>query len=462
MTKDWTSNLDATDEPLYLALVRALAEGIESGALRPGDRLPTHRELADHLGVAVGTVTRAYGLAEQRGLLHGDGRRGTFVGEMRRRASALTGLLIPTSSVIDLSANHPHPGEDPDLSSALRRLARRPEAQQLLQYPTPFSPLHHREAGARWIESLGMSVRPESVIVTAGAQNALMVILSTIARRGDVVVAEEYAYPGIKAIAEVLGLRLLGIPMDEDGLLPDALDEVCRRHGPRALYTSPTLQNPTNVLVPEARRREIVAVARKHGLRIIEDEINRALVTDPPSFFHALAPELGFLVASVSKAVAGGLRVAFVVPPDEAAAPLLDTLHASMLVVSPLPVEILAGWIADGTAAATVARRRRQAVRRSRRVVAALGSHAVKVEPTSYFAWLPLPDGWSAAGFTAEVLRGGVAVSPAEVFAVNPASAMPAVRICQVAAENLERLDRALEVIRAVLDGTSRPDSRII
>ena len=92
MTIDWLPEIKKGDEPLYLAITKALADDIAVGRLSQGHRLPTHRELADGLGIAIGTVTRAYAEAEQRGLIHGEGRRGTFVGEPTRGRFALSSL----------------------------------------------------------------------------------------------------------------------------------------------------------------------------------------------------------------------------------------------------------------------------------------------------------------------------------------------------------------------------------
>ena len=207
MTVPWKPDLQKNDTPLYLAIVRTLEEDIGSGKLQPESRLPTHRELADSLGVAIGTVTHAYLEAEQRGLVHGRGRRGTFVGRSPAKDGGLSVLLEAGSRVVDFSKNYPLYSEDPDLAAAIRQLGRKMDVQKFLQYPPPAGLPHHRVAGSRWIDRMGMKVDPASVIVTSGAQHGLMVVFSAIARRGDVVLTDEYTYPGIKAVAEISTFR---------------------------------------------------------------------------------------------------------------------------------------------------------------------------------------------------------------------------------------------------------------
>lgn len=459
MTIKWKPKLPSSEEPRYQAIVKILEEDIYAGRLSPQARLPTHRELADHLGIAIGTVTKAYALAEQRGLIHGEGRRGTFVGETRGGKSSLASLTEAKPKVIDLSINYPIYSEDPDLRFALRQMTRRTDLQQLLQYPPPEGLPRHREAGAAWVKSLGLTVEPDAILVTAGAQHALSVIFASIAKPGETILTEEFTYPGIKAAAEMLGLRLVGVPLDDEGVIPDALDSLCRKWKPRALYCIPTLQNPTNGTLSEERRRKITALARKRGFLIIEDEIHRRLANDPPPLFASLLPAQTILIASPSKVVAGGLRAGFLVPPAEHRRNLLNTLQATTVAVSPLPVEVLATWIESGTADKVVARRKREARARQRIVEKVLGRFAVRARPTSYYAWVDLPEPWTRMDFTIQAQRRGVAVAPADTFAVGDAKIPEAVRISLGTPENREVLKTGLGILADLLGSSPGQES---
>jgi len=462
MTNSWKPDVLNDDSPLYLSIVKALSADISNGKLAQGIRLPTHRELAGELGVAIGTITRAYDEAERRGLIHGEGRRGTFVGGAAKDLSTLTTHYDAESRIIDLSKNHPTYSEDPSLAIALRHLARRSECQDLLQYPEPGGLLRHRLGGARWIETMGLTVDPESIIVTAGAQHGLLVAFSAIARRGDAVLVADHTYPGIKAVAELLGLQLVGLPLDDDGIVPEAIDAYCRKKKARVLYCVPTIQNPTNAVMPEARRREIAAVAEKHGLEIVEDEINRRMVPDPPPLISHYAADRGYLIASVSKVVAAGLRVGYIAVPRRSRQNLIDTLVASQLAVAPLPVEIITTWIEDGTAEKIIENRREESRIRQQMVAEMLQGYRLRTNATSYLVWLELPDRWTTMEFTMEAQRRGVALTPAEIFAINRGAARNAVRISISTAVDHATLKRALEIIRDMLDASPRHDSTAI
>lgn len=453
MTNEWVQNIDWEREPLYLEIARALTEWISTGRLKPGDLLPTHRHLASELGVAIGTVTRAYTEVEQQGLIHGRGRRGTIVGKSRKGKESLTSLLIPGQSVINLSINYPSVAQDPDILPVLRRMSRMPTSQQLLRYQDEPDLMRYCVAGAAWVKGLGLEVKPDSIILTAGAQHGLNVIFLTVAEPGDVILTEELSYPGIKAIADMLKLRLIGVPMDNHGMLPDAVESLCRTSKVRALYTIPTLQNPTNCILPESRKKAIAAIADKYDFAIVEDEIHRCLIRNPPPLFAEIAPHRTYLIASTSKVVAGGLRVGFLLGPSEAKKKLLQTLRASAWMVSLLTFEIFSIWMDDGTVDDIIIRRRRESHARHGLACELLGQYSMNSHPASYFLWLRLPEGWTQTQFSMEAYRQGVAVAPAETFAVQEKEASHAVRVCYVTPENREILQVGLERLGQILEG---------
>jgi DNA-binding transcriptional MocR family regulator len=453
MTKNWSPNLEMGNKRLYLAIVEALENDISSGELHSGDRLPTHRELADRLGVAIGTVTRAYGEAERRGLIFGDGRRGTFAGKPTGGMASLTSAFDPEAETIDFSNNYPAFTEDPDLSKALRKLAWHADNRGLLRYQSPVGLISHRTAGAKWIAASGLQVEPDSVIITYGAQHALTVIFSSITEPNDTIAVSEYTYPGMKAIAALLRLKLEGIQMDREGLNPEALEAACRKKKIRALYCNPTLQNPTNGILSETRRKEIATVAEKYNLLIIEDEILRRLIPRPPPLITSLVPERGFLIASVSKVISGGLRVAYIISPSKYRETIINTLGTINLMTAPLPVEIASQWINDGTTERIIKKRRKEAERRQNLALNILEGYEFQSHPLSYHLWLHLPDHWNPGDLALEAHRRGVAVAPSEFFAAGRATPINAIRICLGAVPGQPTLKKGLEILVNILGG---------
>ncbi len=444
-----------------MAILNALERDIVSEHLRPGDRLPTHRELASRLGLAIGTVTKAYREAERLGLIAGDGRRGTFVGRRPHQSETFVSLTQPEPGIIDLSKYYPPSITDPDLRHALTQLTRH-NTDHLIAYSGPKGFDRHRLAGARWVATLGANVDQDDVIITYGAQHALLLTMMALARTGDIIATEKHTYPGIKCVAEILGLQLVGVESDDEGLLPDSFASCCARHRVKFLYCVPTLHNPTNVTLPESRRRALAEIAEKYDIKIIEDEINRRLVENPPPLISSLVPERSYLIASLSKVIAGGLRICYLVSPKKSQESIYRALIGTSLQVSPLLAELAAMWISDGTAERTVARKIAEAGRRSRLARSVLKGLDFNLAQFSYFIWLKLPQHWHRRDFAVEARRRGVIVAPADVFAIGNAVCGNAARICLGGHIDLETLEQGLGIVASVVHGSPRSDTVVI
>lgn len=455
----WKPSLPKNEKPLYLALVRALSDDIESGRLHKGFRLPTQRELADQLKIAVGTVTRAYDEAERKGLVYGDGRRGTFVGELPSPKSFLASLATSVTLGIDFRQNHPAHRLDPDLGAALHQIAQRPESQELLLYAPPAGLMSHRLAGAEWMASLGMNADPENVFVCGGAQHALLTICAAEARPGDIIACEEYSYPGVKTVADMLGLQQVGVAIDRDGPIPESFEETCRNKAVRLLYCNPSLQNPTNFVMPTRRREQIAAIADKYQICVIEDEILVPLLDDRPGFISGVIPDRSYFVASSSKSVAAGLRVGFIVAPPQARQRLTDTLQGSMLGMPPLMGEIFTLWHRDGTIERTTAARKSESAWAQQTAVDLLGRFDIRTHATGSHVWLLLPEPWTGLEFATEAQMRGVAVAPAEIFAVDRKAAVNGVRLSLGTVPTREHVTAGLKIIADILSGAPRHDT---
>jgi len=444
---EWRPELAGSPSPLYLGIAQSLATDVARGELSPGDRLPPQRELADALGISLGTVTRAYAEAERRGLVRGLGRRGTIV--TGRASPPGLSALVDAGGPIDLAANHPTPSLDPDLSAALKAVARRSDVGALLRYPPAEGLPRHREALSSWLEAHAVPSSPAALIMTAGAQHGIRIALSATCRPGDEVACEALTFPGVRAAARELGLRLQPIPLDSDGLQPDRLSKLCRSRPIRAVYTIPSLHNPTSATLPTDRREAIARIATRHDIWLIEDDLLRPVVGRPPAPLAALAPEHTIHVSSVSKSIAGGLRVGCVVVPSRLREAAVHAVQASLIACPALNAEIVAGWIEDGTAAATVAARRREAKARQRRARELLGGRGVALltKPESYYLWLELPRHWPADRFVREARNRGVGIAPAEIFAVDEGRVPNAVRLALSAPASRQTLDTGLGLL---------------
>ena len=444
----WSPRLESRKGPRYLAIVEALADDFAAGQLPHGTRLPTHRDLAESLGVTVGTVSRAYAEAARRGLVSGEVGRGTFV---RGPVSETAG----GGDVCDLSQNHPpEPAARPQraaLVKALASLTASGDVGALLDYPAAGGGAADREAGAAWIARAGLRVSPDEVLVCTGSQHGLTIVLATLLEPGDVLLTESLTYAGLQPVAGLLRLRLRGLPIDAFGLRPDGLAKACREGGMKAVYLIPTLHNPTTAVMPEGRRREIADVARAHGLRIVEDDVHGLLATARPAPLATLAPELTYYLTSTSKTLAPGLRIAYVAALPVDVPRLTASLRATTWAVAPLTAAVASQWIRNGTADAIVDARRQEARARQALARERLAGFDYDAQPEAYYLWLRLPEPWRSDTFAAEARARNVLVTPAEAFSIGREQPPHAVRICMGAARSRETLARGLGTVAELL-----------
>lgn len=443
---NWNPGVHAGTGPAWRAIVRALQRDMEAGVLRPGDRLPPQRRLAAALGVALGTVTRAYREAESLGLVQGEAGRGTFV----RASDPGYAADFSATTQVDLSLTWPLHVHDPDLRPSLERLTAR-DSRHLLEYAPHSGSDRHRAAGAAWAGRWQLHATADQVHVCAGVQHALLVSLLALAKAGDAVLADTVTYPGFKAAVRALQLRPHGVAADAEGMRADALAAAFRRTGARVLYLVPTLHNPTAAVLGDARRREIAGVVADFDAVVIEDDVHRLLHPAPASAFGTIVPDRTLSIVSLSKVVAGGLRVAYLVAPAVIGARLTSMIWATTWMTPPLNAEIAADWIAHGSADDTVRRKRTEADARQRLAADILRGADISPARHGYHLWLRLPRGWTSRHFCAQLGSRGVAVSAAESFALDEAMAPRAVRISLSAEAGRDRLVEGLERVRDLL-----------
>ena len=443
---DWLPAIAEAQGPVYLRIVDALTADIASGRLLRGQQLPTHRALAAALGIDLTTVTRAYGEARRRGLLDGQTGRGTFVSETTARSAD----DIPVPREIDLSMNVPPQPVEAGLD---RRIAQGLEAIQtetgfgtFLNYQRPGGSQDEREIAAAWLRPRVPLAATDRLLVYPGNQAILFNALLTLAAPGDVVVTEALTFPGVKAAAERLGVRLVGVAMDGAGIDPDALRRACVAHRPKVVYLTPTQHNPTTVTLPAERRAAIAEIICEAGAILIEDDAY-GLIEPAPTPIATLIPERSYLAIGLSKCIAPALRVSYLLAPDEAATlAMRDALQATMQMPPLLMVALVTHWLRSGIADQIIAAIRQEAAGRQLLAAKLLAGLDYASRPTSHHLWLRLPVHWGGLEFLSHAARHGVALVGAEAFAVGE-GAPRGVRVALGAARNRAELAQALQFI---------------
>ncbi|GAB1582024.1 PLP-dependent aminotransferase family protein [Phyllobacterium phragmitis] len=450
----WAVNIRDRTGPIYLRIVDALAEARAAGTLHPGDRLPAQRDLAQLLGIDLTTVTRAFSEARRRNLIDAAPGRGSFVTSGGAEEPILDlGMIIPPSPA---GMNLPSL-----IRSGIDGLLRRSSAETLLSYhPDPGSPAE-RAAGTEWLGEGGDRLPVERIAVGPGAQSLLCAVLMTLSRPDDAVLADSLTYPGFISLARTLQRRIVGVAGDEEGMRPDVLDALAGTTGARLVYLNPTLHNPTTLTMPARRRRELIDVARRRNLLIIEDDPYTRLLPSGEPTFLALAPDLTFHVATLAKCISPFLRTAFLAAPDgESIGAVAQRLRSIALMAPPLMTGLAAEWIRSGTAA-EIARGIRREMEARQALAAGILPAQAQGQPCGLHVWLPLQQDQRAATIVDAARRRGLAVSAGSDFAVSD-DAPDGIRIALGAIATRSRLEEALRSFAATLQAPIMPTTVLV
>ncbi len=443
-TDAWAPDIAGAAGPKYKAVTAAISAAVARGELRHGDRLPPQRDLAARLGIDLTTVTKAYDLARQRGLIVARGRAGSFISDDARTGE------IATAAQSDIAMNRPPIAAESHLveamTAALAALARG-DGLARLHYQRPGGSAADRETGAALLARTGLASDAEQIIVGAGAQNGLHAIASTILKPGDRVACGLYIYPGFRAIARRIGVTLAPLA----AMSADALAAAHAEAPLRALYIVPTNDNPTAATIETGERKAIAAWARGAGIQIVEDDAYGLLPDAPLPAIASFAPEISWYVASMSKIVSPALRVAFVRAPSVAQAMQIASFqHESAVMAPPLNAAMISLWLADGRFDALVGAVRKEAAWRQKLAHTVLGDTRHAAHPQGYHLWLPLAEDSPPDTLAAALALDGLSAAPSDRFAVAP-GAPKAMRISLGGTIDRRTLSRALHRLAAHL-----------
>lgn len=450
--QSWLPDLAGDAGPKYLAIAAALTRDIEQGRLLAGERLPPQRVLAEQLSIDLTTVTKAYNEVRRIGLIEGDGRLGSFVRGVADDRAVDRGMPVQ-----DTGMNLPPDPEKGTLADRIRAgtqaLLARPGSAGLLQYQPSGGTRRDRGAAAAALRARGMEAAEDKVLIASGGQNALHAIVGATLAPVDVVCTGHHVYPGFLAIARRHGLVIEALDGDAEGIDPDALAALCARRRIAAVYVVPTNDNPTTATLGIDRRKAIAAIALRHGLTIIEDDAYGQLPARPLPSIAQFAPEQTWHVASLSKIISPGLRVAWLCAPSvKHAWRLAAGLHETAVMAPPLNAALASIWLNDGSFAALAAEIRAEAVARQNIASAILAPGSYAAHPEGYHLWMALPD-WASSAEIVDTLRpAGLSVVPSTSFAVDAAAAPSHLRISIGGSLSREGLGRTLRLLDALTD----------
>ena len=457
----WLPTLEGEGRSKYKKLAEAIRSAIVSGQLPPGAKLPPVRELAFQVGVTPGTVARAYGLMTDEGRLVAGVGRGTFVADPAARAKVPQDVPLITKvdeSIADFrSSRVPDVGQGRAIDAVMMEVAQS-HRRRHINYPSQDTDLEAREAVMDWIAGVDKGpVDPDHIVLANGAQNAvIMCLFNILSGPAPVILTEELAYPGVRHAARLLRAKVVGVAMDEDGVIPEALAEAYRAHGGQVLITSPSVHSPTTTHTPLHRKIAIAEVARSLNLTIIDDDCHASQDTNVPSY-RAILPEQTYYVSSLTKSVSGALRFGYAVAPMGQGSALRQVAQSAHYGVSQPITDICAMLIQNGQAARIRNQVAEKIAGRVRTAVNILGRWDIRWREDAPFLWLNLPAGWRASRFMAACEARGIEVKPADEFALPDDRAPNAVRLAVTTCVSDTLYTDALQEIDQLL---SEPDRR--
>jgi len=459
----WQPKLGEGQGPKYKLVAQTIRDGVESGALDVGDKLPPVRELAWQLGITPGTVARAYTILTDEGLLEAEVGRGTFVAPPqaairedvwnREQGNWIKELEVAETNAVSLfSPRLPDMGQIAVIRNALRQVADGP-GEDFMNYPTRDAYAPVRQAVIDWMAHLSLGpVSERDVVLSHGGQSGIVLVLQAILTGPKpVMLVEDLSYAGFRRAAEVLRAEVVGVAMDEYGVIPEALDKAARDSGAQVFCTTPEVHNPTGSHTSLTRRRELLAVAQRHGLEILEDDCYRMGEARAPSY-RSLWPEHVWHVSSISKELTPALRVGFALAPAGRSADLRRVAEYGYFGLSRPLAEATRILLTDPRMKQICAEIRERLAEYVQIAVNHLGGHDLRYARDVPFLWLQLPPGWRAAGFCRAAEAQGVQIRSADEFALRDGRAPHAVRIAVNAHVSLKSFEAAMQRLRCLLD----------
>lgn len=454
----WPLTPEDITRPAYRSLAQGIASAIQAGTLQPGDRLPPHRDMAWRLEISVQTVSRAYEELIRADLVTGEVGRGTFVNRGPRETLKMPWHHGATERPpMDLSLMTPVclPQIAEAWADSLHRVAGRlPEGAFHDSRPGRASS-HYGEMAQAWLKRCGLTVPRSRILVTNGVTPAMFVALAAVASPGDMIATESATCHSMRPVAQHLHLRLQGIAGDERGMLPEALIEAAQAASGqmKAVFLLPSGAGPFARVIDRERRAALARAAEIAGLVILESDPLGPLVSRRPPPIASFAPDRTLYFTGLTKCLAPGLRLGFLVTPDY----LTDCAASRHLSVSwmatPLIAEIASDWMETGSADRLLEAQRAELVLRNRLAQNLLGVRCLGGDQGLH-RWLALADTQDERAFRQTALEHGVAVSAGAGFAVSETG--PAVRLC-LGGVGLRDLKLALNTLASLASGPVRP-----
>ena len=449
----WIPVIKGKKTPLYISIANCLEEDIKKGILEGGNKLPPQRVIANYIGINLSTVTRAYKLCEEKGLIKGVTGKGTFVS---CNAGIPQNLLTNRDdlNIIEMGTVLPLYEANELIKSYLIEINQNIDYNSLLKYVPPEGDIKHRYIASKWLKHFSMDCSPEQIIITSGTQNALSVLLISLFDKGDRIIVDEYTYTGFVSLANFFGIILIPIKTNDDGINIDELKITCKRETIKGIYLIPDCHNPTTAILIKEKRVEIAKIILDNNLLLIEDSPYGFTLQNKIIPISHYLPDNSFYIAGISKSINPTFRLSYIVSPQKYLKKLINGVNNLIWMASPLNAEIVSQLQNSSKYDVIVASKILRMKERNSLVNDILSDYHLIPNGTSLFRYLILPKAISDKDIESSCLEKGVQIFSSKRFLVSTHPNKNAIRLSISGPKDIEELRKGLLIVKEVLDET--------
>ncbi|MDO4170162.1 MAG: PLP-dependent aminotransferase family protein [Lachnospiraceae bacterium] len=446
----WKPDKSKLSRPYYKSLAIDLEHQIITGILRPGTKLPPQREIADYLDLNYSSITKVYSICQKKGLIYGIIGKGTFVAAHPVTDSTLL-VSDYTDTFINMGALNIFSEYSSYAENAIQAVIKRGQLHKFLEYSNSNGLPHQLAAGVRWMEQLGIHTDIQHTVIVPGSQNALTIILLSLFSSGDKIATDTYTYANFIELAKMLQITLVPIDSDENGMIPEDLYRKCQNNQIKGLYLMPSSTNPTGNLIPEQRRTQLAKIIRKEHLLLIEDDIASWLCSAQGNIIpsiHDLVPEHCVYICNISKVLCTGLRIAYLVFPDQYRKQLLHGIYNISVKSSGLDAEIITELLLNGDAFHLIKQKYR-ACQKASELYEKFFPHVYEQEDRpNFYKWLPIFSNKPYEKIEQDLLDRGIRIYHSSRFSVLKEQEVNYLRVSISSAGSMANLKKGLSILQ--------------
>ncbi|MEX1376037.1 MAG: PLP-dependent aminotransferase family protein [Eubacteriales bacterium] len=446
----WVPAILDDKKPKYMAIAESIETDIQTGRLLHGEMMPPQRLIANYLNINHGTVTRAYKICEEKGLIKGIVGKGTFVsGSAGLPVSMLTDH--EDSDIINLGMSLPLYESNGIIQDHVQAVLSDIDYNIALKYCPPEGFLKHRYIEANWLKKRKINCDPKNIILTSGTQNALAVILLSLFSKSDRIAVDEFTYTGLKSLAKYLGIILIPVAGDSEGMSPDELEKTCKRDKIKGIYMMPDCHNPYSICINKKRRMHLAQVIEKHNLLLIEDAAFGFTVEQTLEPISSYIPQNSFYIHGTSKEISPSFRISYIVSPSQYFSQLQLALNNITWMSSPYTAEVLSLLQSTKRYDAIIDAKLKILKQRNILFEREFSSYNSIGSKYSMFRVIELPEGWECRAFEEFALSHGIQVFSASRFSVGTHNKHNLIRISISSPKNIQELEKGLKMIKSML-----------